>query len=324
MVSAMAWDHVRGLVSVGVPALGATAATVTIAKSAASAFARVALRQAEARAGRAAFGLDRPHARVYRHDSVHSLYAQSPLLHPDNLSALGTLGGYDYLQAARAGSILVEDSAVGPLNGDLYLIGAPSSEGLSRAVFGYFPDSEGPDSLSIDNPPLPLPFRWVLSLSSVDPTHTAARFVAGKGRVERVNWRIAGPEGPFVPDVGDDGLLASDYLLVTRVRNFLSTRLDRYVTSVAGLHGTGTRAIELLLRDTTALRRLGRALPGPDASYQALFRVADINHRPGGTRARSIDFVTAIPLAVTDEGWQDAHDRAMVNLERAYDHGPDV
>ncbi|MCB2176718.1 MAG: hypothetical protein KQH57_12975 [Actinomycetales bacterium] len=320
----MAWDQVRGLMSVGASSLGTMAATVTIARGAASAFARLSHRQAEARAGRAAFGLDRPHARVYRHDSVHSLYAQSPLLHPDNLSALGTLGGYDYLRAARAGSVMVEDTAVGPLDGDLYLIGAPTSEGLSRAVFGYFPDSEGPDSLSIDNPPLELPFRWVLSLSSVDPTHTAARFVAGKGRVERVNCRIAGPEGPFVPDVGDDGFLTSDYLLVTRLRNYLSTRLDRYVTSVAGLHGTGTRAIELLLRDTTALRRLGRALPGPDASYQALFRVSDISHVPGGTRARSIDFVTAVPLPVTDEDWQDAHDRAMANLKRAYDAGPDL
>jgi hypothetical protein len=180
---------------------------------------------------------------------------------------------------------------------DLALIGSPTAEGLSRLIFGYASDDD-PDSLTPDRVPVDLPYRWVISKNEVDERAVARRYVAGRGLVERPNWRIAGPGRIFIPHVDDQGVLMDDYLLVTRLRNYLShSAIDegRFIVSFGGSHGTGTRALELLFQNTPVLAQIAAQRQNRPAAFQALFRVGDIEHsRTVGSYARKIELVDDI------------------------------
>jgi hypothetical protein len=126
-----------------------------------------------------------------------------------------------FKRAEEAGRLVVEDEVLTDSAHDLALIGSPTAEGVSRLLFGYSSDGD-PDSLAWDQVPLDLPYRWILSKNAVDDAAVARRFVAGRGMVERPNWRITGPDRIYVPKVDEYGVLLDDYLLVTRVRNYLS------------------------------------------------------------------------------------------------------
>jgi hypothetical protein len=157
--------------------------------------------------------------------------------------------------------------------------------------------------------PLDLPYRWILSKNEVDDTAVARRFVAGRGMVERPNWRISGPGRIYVPRVDEDGVLMDDYLLVTRVRNYLSRNAideGHSITSFGGTHGTGTRALELLFRDKDILSRIAGQLRSRPGAFQMLFRVSDIDHnRTMGSHARKIELVDdVVMLPDTDSVWR--------------------
>ncbi len=266
-------------------------------------------------------GLRRPGEGVsYRHDSVHPLFAKGRELHPDNIAALRALGVDEVRAAARSGVLTVAPSIVTSLNDNLVLIGSPIAEGLSRAVFGYRELRAG--SLELVNPPVDLPFRHVLSRNVIDTRAQALRYVAGKGRVSRANWQIESDSEMFVPGVRTvDRFLDFDYLLISRLRNFLSREaLDegKYIVSIAGCHGTGTRAIEVLLSDTSTLARIGQLLSKQPAAYQVLLKVGDIHHSARrGSRARQVELVGE-PEVLTDrrERWEAAVKIADANLRQ--------
>jgi hypothetical protein len=231
---------------------------------------------------------------AYRHDSKHILYSGTEQLHPDNLYGLAAAGGNAYVDAQRNGLLRVEDEILTHASHDLALIGSPTAEGLSRLLFGYVPDGD-PDSLALDQVPLDLPYRWVISKNEVADSAVARRFVAGRGVVERPNWRIAAPDRIYVPRVDEDGLLLEDYLLVTKVRNYLSSAsIDEghFIISFGGSHGTGTRALELLFKDQMVLTDIADRLRQRPAAFQMLFRVSEIKHdRTVGSYARRIELV---------------------------------
>ncbi len=248
---------------------------------------------------------------AYRHDSRHVLYTGSEQLHPDNLHGLAAASGNDYKRAEAASLLEVADSAPARLAHDLVLIGSPTAEGLSRMIFGYRQEGDDADSLIMDDGPLDLPYRWIISKADVDERAVARRFVAGRGMVERPNWRIVGPDRIYVPRVDEDGMLAEDYLLVTRVRNYLSAGAvdaGRCVVSFGGTHGTGTRALGLLYRNRRILRALADQLRTKPAAFQLLLRVGNIVHDPvNGSRARDAELVgDAIVLPDTDAVWRTA------------------
>ena len=259
----------------------------------------------------------------YRSDNTHPLYPWSSSLHPDNFDALTTLTQYKVVRAEDQGLLLVADSVHGDCECDLVLVGSPTAEGCSRIVFGYTSPSDDSDSLILANPPVDLPYYWILDKRSISPNATAARFVEGKGRVRRPNWRIEGHVGAghlYVPtvDVTEENLLCDDYLLISRVRNYLSTEaLDsgKTILTFGGAHGVGTKAIDLLLRDRRLLSELGSKLTGATA-YQALFRVGNIDHGPLGSRAGKIDLIDIQVLPDTDQVWRTAHNKVKLVVEQ--------
>jgi hypothetical protein len=255
---------------------------------------RARTRNAQRTAGQILVGFGAGTSVVYRHSSVHALYNGTERIHPDNLSALDTTAfrayGIDVHSACN-----VEDRLTAGIDNNLVLIGSAAAEGLSRIVFGYEPTRDD-DSLILSAPPVDLPFKQVLDRSRISEDAEAKRFVLGYGLTRRPNWRIESSSRPYVPQLDNDGWLMTDYLLVTRMRNFLSDRAfdsGQFIVSIGGTHGLGTRAVELLLDDDSLLRQLYVTTKGdPEVSYQALYRIAGIQHNQRkGSRGRKIELV---------------------------------
>jgi hypothetical protein len=300
---------ISAVLTVAAEVAGATG-LVTVSSRAASWMREKATFHRRADVAKEILGLHQGRMVAYRHDSRHVLYTGTETLHPDNLHGLVAASGNDYVRAQQSGRVRVEEEILTRSTHDLVLIGSPTAEGLSRMIFGYSPDGD-PDSLALTRAPVDLPFRWVISKNEVDELAVARRFVAGRGLIERPNWRIAGPDRIYVPRVDEDGMLLDDYLLVTKLRNYLSrSALDegRYVISFGGSHGTGTRAVGLLFRDKAILREIGTQLHGRPAAFQMLFRVSDIVHnRSTGSRARRIELIEdAVVLPDNEEVWRTA------------------
>lgn len=256
---------------------------------------------------------------AYRHDSVHPLYSSGPWLHPDNLAALTAAAGNEFRRAREIRRLYRSETVTTALNSNLVLLGSPTAEGLSRPVFGYEPDLDQ-DSLVLRHPPLDLPLKWILSKAEIDEHAVAKRYVAERGLVARPNWRIDAGNRLFVPEVDATGFLSVDYLVVTRVRNYLSPEaLDegKYIVSFAGAHGTATRAIEVLLRDRETLRKIAHHLSSRPAAYQLLLRVGGMEHNAvTGTRATRVELVgDPIILPDTYGAWQEAVNIARSNLQ---------
>jgi hypothetical protein len=277
---------------------------VTVSSSAATWMKERARLRQRADSVREMLGLMQGSRVAYRHDSRHVLYIDTNRLHPDNLHGLAAASGNDYLRARRSGRVRIEDDVRTDTACDLVLIGSPTAEGLSRLVFGYRPDGDA-DSLVLDQAPVDLPFRWVISKNLVDPQAVARRFVAGRGMVERPNWRIEGPRRVYVPRVDENGLLLEDYLLVTKLRNYLSRGAfdEGYsIVSFGGTHGTGTRALELIFKDKDIIGVIGEQLRSRPAAFQMLFRIYDIDHNPStGSRARGLHLVEDVTILPDSE-----------------------
>jgi hypothetical protein len=249
---------------------------------------------------------------VYRNDNVHSLYSGRPAIHPDNRHALIVAAGDEYLDARGAGNLDVVSSLRVRLDTNLVLVGSPISEGISRLVFGYTPQSGDSESLLLNDAPVDLPFRMVLDHDRIPDRALARRYVEGCGAVARRNWRIESDHAVYIPELGEDGWLETDYLLLTRLRNFLSAEgfaRGHSILTVGGAHGTATRALGLLFRENTVLRAVAdvtRSTDGP--SFQALFKVSGIDHHPTrGSWAKRVELV-GDPILIGDDPqrWQAA------------------
>lgn len=264
----------------------------------------------EAREARAILGIDPKRPPAYRHISRHSHFdVEHP--HPDNADALETAAHHDLVSARQRKRLLVVPELTVPIEKSMVLLGSPTAEAMTRDIFGYEPVEGFEDALVQTRRPLDLPFRWVLDPSEIDPGARASRVVRGRGIISRPNWRIVDDRTgkPYIPEVRD-GVLDSDYLLVTRLRNFLTQKAydtGQYLVSFGGAHGTGTRAIELLLSDNSVLERIAEELGHDPVAYQLLLRVGRLTHTEReGTRAHAIELVAAELLEDREERWREA------------------
>lgn len=263
------------------------------------------------------FGIDGDPDVAYRSSSVHSLFRDS--VHPDNLDPLLVLTGPDLRRAADpqeadvALEVLQELAAA--VGQSQVRFGSPTSDGGTRVLFGY--GNEGDDNRLIRTAePIELPFYW--ELEDVGD-HLAYRYVRGKGKVGRPLWRIVERRGnvPYTPELSHgDQLLKTDYLLVTRVRNYLGGdwQSGNFIVSFAGAHGTGTRAVELLAFDRKALaaayndlRRLAKRAglrTGVPECFQLLFEVKIENDPEIGSRGTKLQLVGSELIPNDEEQWK--------------------
>jgi hypothetical protein len=89
-------------------------------------------RTADVREAKQLLGLVDPAGEAYRSDAVHPLYTPGQI-HPDNRAALRYAGR----DALALGTTARDDLHVQATDSSLLLFGSPTSEGLSRVMFGY-------------------------------------------------------------------------------------------------------------------------------------------------------------------------------------------
>jgi hypothetical protein len=248
----------------------------------------------------------------YRRRSVHPLYANTSNFHPDNLAAMAALLHEDIHRAQRHNGIQEAASVEASLDHSMLLIGSPASEGLSRVVFGYEEARE--DVLTCKGLGLELPYRWHFG----EDLAISNRFYPPQEEpISRPNFAIAGPGGKVIyyPDLDGNNFQLTDYLLLTKLPNFLADQRrgsGHFIVSVGGAHGIATRAVERLLSNRSMIKRVvedlaidvDRAKTWPTA-YQVLFKVGDIRHDVRhGSRAKSIVLVDSQRIDESPEWWQ--------------------
>jgi hypothetical protein len=274
----------------------------------------------DVRDAKQALGLVDPAGEAYRSDAVHPLYTPGEL-HPDNKAAL-TAAGAEVLALDPTPSDRLHVQAT---DNSLLLFGSPTSEGLSRLVFGYSP-ADGVEGLVRSEVPIDLPYAWELDPSELG-SGRVGRFVAGKGLVERPPWwirdlrkRSGKSRDDLTPVADSEDLITTDFLLITRVPNFLSLdaqRRGRFLVSIGGAHGTGTRAVQLLLKDKRKMQKTIELLKekhrlatgrvgGVPSAYQLLFRVHPIVHRNGQSIPTGLELVDAVVLSGKASEWDSA------------------
>ncbi|MEW5995792.1 MAG: hypothetical protein AB1744_15555 [Candidatus Zixiibacteriota bacterium] len=158
-------------------------------------------------------------------------------------------GDRDWLCAAKQ----TVESLAPQMHKNIIAVGSPTSNLVSRSIFGYRGDAGGGHLVKQPDPPLiDLPIKFALDPREDGyPRTEAKRYKDGK--VKKIgNWSVVWLGKVMRPMLDTRGLLASDYLIVTRIPNLFSQegiQAGRAILNVAGAHGIATEAIELLLCD---------------------------------------------------------------------------
>lgn len=257
--------------------------------------------------------------------------------HADNFAAGIALGGPLGLVDPAAIQVPSDYVLETTLDGDLVLIGGPGSTPLTGIAFEF----EGPKHLKRRpaKPILPLRFSKIADATdSLVPKHYKIGWdMEGVGPISTFNYYFhdAKTRKDFTPEpdettmVNDGFLPKDDYLLVTKLPNFLNPNFDilrqfdpslwPHLIVFQGIHGLGTRAAELLVRSSglKVLQEISNTLCGRTAAFQALLRVSEIDDSEKFHKFQSIELIDAEPLDSIDiQTYEKAHQKAMIALEQ--------
>ncbi|MGW3992112.1 hypothetical protein ACWEF6_01365 [Amycolatopsis sp. NPDC004772] len=262
-----------------------------------------------ARTGKSLLGFADSGIYSYRVSMHHPLYRRGDP-HPDDALAFAAIANCDYSEARKSNTLELVDDVTASLSDGLVLIGSPESEAVTSLAFGYQRMPAG--GMHYIGRTIDLPFRW-----EEDPALVRAsceRIVPGRGRTARPNWPIVDQSGVRstmrYPTVANNGLIFSDYLLITKVPNFLTEQAfqsNRSIVSIAGTHGTGTRAIDRLLSDKGALAAIARQLGPRPQAFQVLVEAGKIEHSSRrGSIAKAVTVLDVKLLDRPDSVWLEA------------------
>lgn len=247
---------------------------------------------------------------AYRSENAHDLWLKAGPS-AENAIALTTAAGSRYDIAKRKGLLRVEEGEfiLTDMRRDIVLLGSPASEAISQAVFGYEREDDG--SLVLQGKVIDLPYYWALDR---DPSVPGVRRYIDGALVYRPNWYLRGNASDgtrlLIPAAdADTRLLKTDYLVVTRLRNFIDDyRAGYYIVNIGGTHGTGTRAIYLALRSAPIARKLFDQLGQGCTAFQAVFEV-EVRHDHASAKSwpADISLVYATALRDSEAVWAAAH-----------------
>ena len=201
-----------------------------------------------------------------------------------------------------------------PLSDNIVAIGSPEAEILTQILFGY--DRIDGSGLQYSGDTIDLPYRWL-----ENPSEVSTEYLRPSNSGEdhwRPNWPIVSEVGvkqkKLYPKVGKDGRLRSDYLLITRVPNYLGDGigLGRSFVSIAGSHGIGTKAIKLFVRNKNILAKVWSELgdPSNQDSFQVLCRANKVVSRGNGFEATSLELLDVQVIDSFDTKWDSAREHA--------------
>lgn len=233
------------------------------------------------------------------------LEALAAIIDPNLAKLVVELGAFDE-----------HDDVTLDVGADIVLIGSPESEPLTRLIFGYaaLPGNQGVRYLGGT---IPLAYRWDEERSNTDEAD--CRYNGPDGSIViRPNWPLYSmlpTELPIYPSLIDGINLETDYLIITKIPNFLTDlawQRGRTIVSIAGLHGIGTRAIGLLLQNSAVMNTVMTQideLPQKNQSFQIVIKITEIDHSSAdGSEPRAVAFHAVAPLALSKRQIRQAQD----------------
>lgn len=167
------------------------------------------------------------------------------------------------------------------LEGISLISGSPVSNATSRYLFefDYVDPSDKMAGLTRSSSPIfETDFEFLLEKDALSKLGISDR-IGTRGITG--NWSIVNKKtGDIFASTIQNGRLTSDYLLVTRLPNVFdkqSYEKNEALYVLAGAHGVGTKAVDLLLRDEPLLRKLDQRVGGT-MYWQALFQIDGVDH----------------------------------------------
>lgn len=283
-------------------------AVASVAKSTWSWLGRYSMRRTATDALNELLGVGLRTDTCFRIGVLHSTLERGSV-HPDDAAAFATIAGPSLAHAMQSDWLLLDEVA-GDLESNVVVIGSPGSEGLSRLIFGYQESSD--HRLQYTGTTLDLPYRWEEDRAEVSAS--CLRMQPDGHTSRRPNWPIVDARHGLSlrPRTNNEGFLTSDYLLVTKLPNFLTAsgnERGRTILSVGGSHGVATRAVEhLFSQPELAAELLRRHHGAPAPHFQALFEARSVVHSARlGSTARRLVLVDYVPLTFTDQAIHLAH-----------------
>lgn len=240
--------------------------------------------------------------------------------HPDDALAFVSIASRSAALAMEQQRFTEIESIPADLDSGFVLLGSPEAEVLTSVIFGYRRKEDGTGMEYLGNT-LELPFRWQEDSAKVEAECT--RMVPGSGKATRPNWPVVDSTGLkeklLYPRVANDGMIYTDYLLITRVPNFMTSvgfESRRSIISVAGTHGTGTRSVERLLGDRSALAAIAAEIGPETEACQILVEASDISHsKLSGSVARKVRVVSMVKFDRPEWKWISARNAASLNAK---------
>lgn len=195
-----------------------------------------------------------------------------------------------------------------------------------------------------ETPIIPLKFYGLSDRRLVKNDQRVGRILEGGKRVEGANWGIvcvldgatrdnypvlqskSSTEDPITLPSGETiGRIVDDYLVITRIPNFLSPEFDpnnrktwTHMVVFDGGHGTGTRAAELLpaSRKLKLLNTIAEKVKGADV-FQVVLHVGEVAEDGGYHKAHDIDLVhrddikSIVTIDVDSNKWIELKNHAL-------------
>lgn len=175
-------------------------------------------------------------------------------------------------------------------NRNLILIGSPKSTLLTREAMGYQKESE-----KLGEAPK-TDLRFVFNFNKKD-LDTCKRRVAGELH-EVPNYVIIDRDGvkKFPPPRTDDSdFLIEDYLLLNVMPNNLSKKRNKDIINPSGIHGIGTQAFSLLLKNRDVLKEIDKGRRG-SRYYQSIIRVSKVKQTEKYYYPKIIEHISTVHI----------------------------
>ena len=226
-------------------------------------------------------------------------------------------GVFDVVRRGRH-EIDENDAFLVDVSRNIVCLGGPTSNELAQLVFEY----EGDHPYRLIRSKTPIFDRWNWSYI-VNEEAIAARASAWKadpsgGQYEVSNWGIDECGHSIWPLMEQD-LLVSDFLLITRIKNFLDLpafQRGKHITIVGGAHGVGTVGVALLLRAKGAVDEISRRRSSEE--FQVLVELADMAkvRDEYALEARRIVSLEVADLDIPDSMYQEARERMSSRIQQ--------
>lgn len=183
------------------------------------------------------------------------------------------------------GELEFKDNLAGsPIDGSVLLLGGPVANGFSQHILGRGGTSPllilgNSDRRSV------FPIRFDIET----PRRQGDYLPYSQGSGHRPKWQLVVEHKGIIhrQQVNiRNGHQQNDFLILTSIPNVYSTNISDRIVIVSGAHGSGTRAIDLLLGDINSLACLSKCVGAAEA-WQALIFI------------NKIDVNTAWPLEIS-------------------------